>query len=281
MTLGVALTTTNNSIVLATDGLATSLDTTTGITAILDNVQKIIPLDAGCAMLGAGLAELLQPPPTTPQLKLLTDCTNRTDLHPDGGSSQISAFSLSSIETVNAEIWSYYMSYIIRQRYNDLFSAKNTSSNVSSGFSYRPGLSLVVAGFNQTATDSGKVSNEPITESRLTSLQPQLWSFSSTSNFIVQKVQENFVAVGAMGLANYLLRRFYIKDEMDEQRAALLAFYCIQESIFQNPALGGRIQIGYLRNGQCQLQLASTEEMLALEAKAKDWTNKQVHYFYF
>jgi 20S proteasome alpha/beta subunit len=79
--------------------------------------------------------------------------------------------------------------------------------------------------------------------------EPVLLTFSSTANFRVAEVREPFSALGSMGLAHYLLRRFH-QATLNAQQAAALAYYCIHETSFQLPHVGGQTQIAFVRNGQ-------------------------------
>lgn len=79
--------------------------------------------------------------------------------------------------------------------------------------------------------------------------EPVLLTLSSTANFRVTEVHEPFSAIGSIGLAHYLLRRFH-QAKLNANQAAALAYYCIHETSFQIPHVGGQTQIAFVRSEQ-------------------------------
>jgi 20S proteasome alpha/beta subunit len=93
--------------------------------------------------------------------------------------------------------------------------------------------------------------------------EPVLLTFSSTANFRVTEVHEPFSALGSMGLAHYLLRRFH-QATLNAKQAAALAYYCIHETSFQIPHVGGQTQVAFVRSKQ-PLRFASSRELMAYQ----------------
>lgn len=93
--------------------------------------------------------------------------------------------------------------------------------------------------------------------------EPVLLTFNSPTNFRVTAVQEPFFALGSMGLAHYLLRRFH-QAMLNAQQAAALAYYCIHETSFQIPHVGGQTQIAFVRSEQPP-RFASARELRAYQ----------------
>jgi 20S proteasome alpha/beta subunit len=93
--------------------------------------------------------------------------------------------------------------------------------------------------------------------------KPVLLTFSSMANFRVTAVHEPFAALGSMGLAHYLLRRFY-QTTLHADQAAALAYYCIHETSFQIPHVGGQTQIAFVRSEQ-PLRFAADGELRAYQ----------------
>lgn len=97
--------------------------------------------------------------------------------------------------------------------------------------------------------------------------EPMFLSFSSAANFVVTRIHESYAAIGSMGLAHYFLRRFYTQ-KMSLEHVASLACYCILETSFQNPHVGGEVQLAYVRPGE-DLRFAEYSELSRYQENAK------------
>jgi hypothetical protein len=255
MTLALAIVA-QDGIVVAADGRAFTTDET-GFSATQEKVNKIRELEPGCALLVAGRAELV-----LGEVPAVVD-ENLPGVYPPCNCQ----LALPGRKGVIA--WANYLSNSARAHYHQLLKQ-------SSPASLRPTLAAIIAGYVTNCGSQANSTRFPGNCPNSTSgegTRPLLVTFSSASNFVVSPSQEPYVTIGMMGLAHYLLRRFY-HPGLSVEQALGLAYYCLHEACFHNPLLGGRLTLAIIRPDQ-PLEWVAPDELFHLEQAAERFLNLQ------
>lgn len=233
-----------------------------------------------------------------PQPPLISPREATTVVRPPQAGTIAAHTTAAEVEAAEIHGWAAYLSKSAATHYRQLFLKATQTAQPQT---LRANLSVVVAGYTGKETpppryrcvhptphcpsrsnddgwssDRGKAngSDSGGGKGNLKSApRPVLLNFSSATNFAVSPVQEPFVAIGAMGLAHYLLRRLY-SPALSLEKAAGLAYYCLKEACFQYPLLGGQLSIGLVRPYQ-PLDLLDEAALLELEQASARFTRWQ------
>jgi 20S proteasome alpha/beta subunit len=97
---------------------------------------------------------------------------------------------------------------------------------------------------------------------------PKIVELSSIRRFAPTNITGNFGTVGITTIAQYLLYRFYA-EKQEEQAAAGLAAFCIQETSSQDDGVGEDFQIAAFRKNQ-SFQFYSDAELKKIKLRAAE-----------
>ncbi len=78
--------------------------------------------------------------------------------------------------------------------------------------------------------------------------EPKIMRLNSFTQFAPMTTTTGYATLGMPTLANYLLNRLYLREEIDLNQALQLAAFCIMETESQDGRVGGRLQAATFSN---------------------------------
>lgn len=96
--------------------------------------------------------------------------------------------------------------------------------------------------------------------------EPKIIEMHSYLQFAPMATTVGFATAGIPTIANYLLNRLFIKDEINVKQALLLATYCVIEAESQDGRVGGKLQAAVVPNSG-QFQDVTEKEINKISSK--------------